>query len=328
MSENWIKLAHEVLDGRPLGREHALEMLRAPDDEILQVLQAAWVARRHFFGRKVNLHILCNAKSGLCGEDCAFCSQSAVSTAPIPRYSMKSVEEIVREGREAARLGAAKYCIVTSGRSPDPADLETLEQALRTLKAEYPLMQLCVSPGLLNAAEARRLKSAGADRINHNLETSRRFFPRICTTHSYEERVQTILNAKRAGLEICSGGLMGMGETLEDRVDLALALRDVGVHSIPVNFLTPREGTPFGDRPRLRPMECLKTLAMFRLVHPSVDIRAAGGREMNLGALQPLALYAATSIFTQGYLTTPGQGYSADLAMIQDAGFEVGSIEA
>lgn len=328
MSEHWIRLAHEVLDGRSLMRDDALGVLRAPDDEILQLLHAAWIVRRFFFGRKVNLHILCNAKSGLCGEDCAFCSQSAVSTAAIPRYSMKTVDVIVLEGCEAARLGAAKYCIVTSGRSPDAADLETLEQALRILKARHPLMQLCVSPGLLNEDDARRLKSAGADRINHNLETSRRYFPRICTTHTYEERLQTIVNAKKVGLEICSGGLIGMGETLEDRVDLALTLKDVGVHSIPVNFLTPREGTPFADRLRLRPVECLKTLAMFRLVHPNVDIRAAGGREMNLGSLQPLALYAATSIFTQGYLTTPGQGYNTDCAMIQDAGFEIGSVEA
>lgn len=328
MNDRWLEMGRKALRGETVSRDEALAVLHCEDEDILSLMQAAWMVRRHYFGRRVNLHILCNAKSGMCGEDCAFCSQSVVSTASIPRYPMKEADEIVKEGREAARLGAAKYCIVTSGRRPSGHDLDVLAGVLRRMKAEYPRMQLCVSVGLLEEAEAQFLKQAGADRINHNLETSRRFFPNICTTHTYDDRVRTIQNAKRAGLEICSGGLIGMGESDEDRVELAMALRKLGVHSIPVNFLTPREGTPLADRPRLRALDCLKTLAMFRLTNADIDIRAAGGREANLGALQSLALFAATSIFTEGYLTTPGQGYARDMALIRDAGFEVGALEA
>lgn len=324
----WHILAKKAMSSRGVDREEALTVLEASDDEILGIVAAGWEVRRTFFGRRVNLHVLCNAKSGICSEDCAFCSQSAVSTVPIERYPMRSAEEIVKEGDEAAALGAAKYCIVTSGRSPGFTEMETLILALRKLKQKHPRLQLCVSVGIMDESEARRLKEAGADRINHNLETSHNFYQNICTTHSYHDRVRTIQNAKNAGLEICSGGLIGLGESLLDRVELAFALRELGAHSIPVNFFVPREGMPLAARPQLSPTECLKTLAMFRLVNPLADIRAAGGREVNLGTLQPLALYLATSIFTEGYLTTPGQGYARDLAMIRDAGFEVGKVEA
>jgi biotin synthase len=318
----------QVLAGKPLERPQALDVMRSSDDELLGLIQAAFEVRRRHFGRDVNLHVLNNAKSGLCSENCSFCSQSAVSDAAIDRYPMKGVEELVAGARDAARLGAVKYCMVTSGRSPSEADLEVLCDACRRIKAEGMRLHLCVSPGLLDDAQATALKKSGADRINHNLETSRRHFPRICGTHSYDDRVRTIRAAQAAGLEICSGGLMGMGEEAEDRVDLALALRELKVNSIPVNFLDPRAGTPLAGRSRLSPAECLRTLAMFRLVYPAVDLRAAGGRETCLRHLQPLALYVANSIFTEGYLTTDGQGHSADLAMIEEAGFRVASIEA
>lgn len=327
MSRSWNALSLRVLAGEPLGRADALNILSAPDDELLALVDAAFSVRQVFFGRDVNLHVLCNAKSGACGEDCAFCSQSAVATSDIARYPMKSVEEIVAGAREAHRIGAVKYCTVISGRSPSVRDMETICEALRRIKTEMKI-HLCVSVGLLSDRLAAELKEAGADRINHNLETSKRFFPRICTTHRYEDRVETVVRAKAAGLEICCGGLVGMGETEEDRVDLALALRELGVHSIPVNFLDPRAGTPLAGLSRLSPRDCLRTLVMFRMTNPATDIRAAGGREANLGALQVLALYVANSIFTQGYLTTPGQGYPEDLAMIEAAGFRVGRIEA
>jgi len=322
----WNHMAERALAGG-ISREDALAVLRSGDDELLGVLDAAFRVRRQFFGRKVNLHVLMNAKCGLCSENCGFCSQSAASTAEVVTYPMRDVEELVAGAREAVKLGAVKYCMVTSGRGPSEADLAVFCEACRQIKSELRV-HLCVSPGLLNVEQAKRLKAAGADRINHNLETSARFFPSICGTHSHADRVATIKAAQAAGLEICSGGLMGMGETLEDRVDLAMTLRELRVNSIPVNFLDPRKGTPMEGRTRLTPGECLRALAMFRLANPATDIRAAGGREACIGAMQPLCLYAANSIFTQGYLTTPGQGYSEDLKLLHDAGFTIGAIEA
>ncbi len=310
-----------------MSRDEGMQILRSSDDELLALLQAAFDVRRAYFGRRVNLHVIQNVKSGLCSEDCAFCSQAAVSLSSIERYSMQSPEEIVDGAKRADELGAVKYCMVASSRGPSQAELTVLCDALRRIKARSKL-HLCVSLGFLDEEEARRLRAAGADRINHNLETSRRFFPSICRAHGYDDRIRTIRNAQAAGLEICSGGLVGMGETLEDRVDLALELRELKVNSIPVNFFNPRAGTPLEKVVKIKPGDCLRALAMFRMSNPACDIRAAGGREACIGHLQPLVLYAANSIFTEGYLTTPGQGYFRDRAMIEDAGFEVAAIEA
>jgi len=196
---------------------------------------------------------------------------------------------------------------------------------VRRIKAEMNI-RICTSLGLLREGQAEKLAAAGVDRFNHNLETSRNFFPEICSTHSYEDRVATVMAAKRAGMEACCGGIMGMGETDEDRVALAFELRDLEVESIPVNFLDPRPGTPLSESPRLSPADCLRALCMFRFVNPSRDIRIAGGREANLRRMQPLALYPANSLFVDGYLTTPGQGFEADVQMIEDAGFRVAEI--
>ena len=324
---NWNELSARVLCGTPLSRDEGISILRSTDDELLAVLQAAFDVRRRFFGRRVNLHVIQNAKSGLCSEDCAFCSQSAVSSSPISRYAMQTPHDMVNGAKRADELGAVKYCIVASSRGPSAEELSAICEALRQIKSRSKI-HLCVSLGLLTEEESRQLKAAGADRINHNLETSRRYFPRICQAHRYDDRITTIRNAKAAGLEICCGGLMGMGESVEDRVDLALELRELKVNSIPVNFFNPRAGTPLEKVQKMKPGECLRALAMFRMVNPACDIRAAGGREACIGRLQPLVLYAANSIFTEGYLTTPGQGYSADRVMIEEAGFEVAAIEA
>ena len=194
------------------------------------------------------------------------------------------------------------------------------------IKRTHPRLQLCWSMGLLNEAQARRLKAAGVDRYNHNLETSERFFPRICTTHTYADRLATARTAKAAGLELCCGGLLGMGEDAEDRVDLAFALRGVDADSIPVNLLDPRPGTALEKLPRMTPTEGLRTLAMFRFVHPRAEVRIAGGREAVLGPLQPLAFYAVNSMFTRGYLTTGGQGLDADRAMVKAIGFQIRAV--
>jgi len=319
---NWKFLAERVLAGGGITRAEALSLLASPLEELLAVLDAAFTVRRRYFGLGVSLHVIRNAKSGLCNEDCAYCSQAAKSTVPVSTYAMQSVDDIIQGAREARALKALRYCIVTSGRAPLEQELGTVCEAARRIKQEMP-MQLCASLGLVSADQARRLKRSGIDRFNHNLETSERYYPKICTTHHYLDRVETTRVVKAAGLELCSGGLMGMGETLEDRVDLAFALREAGADSIPVNFLDPRPGTALEGRPRLSAADALRILAMFRLVNPERELRIAGGREACLGPLQALALYPANSIFTNGYLTTPGQGYAADMAMIAAAGFHV-----
>jgi biotin synthase len=314
-----------VLAGKPLAYEQALGILESPDDDLLAVLHAAFAIRRRYFGRGVSIHVIRNAKSGLCSENCSFCSQSAVSESEIPKYPMQSVEQILEGAREAHKLTAVRYCIVTSGRTPSEKDIATICEAARLIKREVPI-QICTSLGLLSEGQAKRLKGAGVDRYNHNLESSARFYSSFCTTHDFSDRIATAKTAKAAGLELCSGGLIGMGESLQDRVDLVFALRDLDADSIPVNFLDPRPGTPLEGLPRLTPADCLRTLAMFRFVNPDKEIRIAGGREACIGSMQVLSLYAANSMFTVGYLTTSGQGYQADMDMIKHAGFAVTEI--
>jgi biotin synthase len=235
---------------------------------------------------------------------------------------MLSREELIEGARKAHGMGAKRYCIVTSGRGPSKRDINHVCEVVRKIKTEIPI-QVCTSLGLLTEEPARQLKDAGVDRYNHNLESSKAFFPSFCTSHSYSDRFATARIVKSVGMELCSGGLVGMGETFEDRVSLAFALSDLGADSIPVNFLNPRPGTPMEALPKLTPGDCLRTLAMFRLVHPGKEIRVAGGRESCIGHMQVLSLYAANSLFTTGYLTTPGQGYEADMEMIAQAGFKV-----
>ena len=326
--QNWPVLADKALTKTGLTRENALAVLRADEGDFLEIIAAAYRLRRKAFGRRVNLHVIQNARSGACSENCGFCSQSSASHATIDRYPLRSADELVAGARQAAGIGAVKYCIVTSGRAPAGDAVKTMCAAARRIRAEGLTLSICVSLGLATDEQLRRLAEAGVNRYNHNLETARRYFSHVCNTHSYDDRVATVRMAKNAGLEICCGGIIGLGETLEDRVDLALALRELGVDSIPVNFFNPRPGKPLEHKPPLPALEALRALAMFRLVNPRTDIRAAGGREICLGPLQPLALFAANSIFTEGYLTTPGQGYSRDLEMIKALGFEVGCIEA
>lgn len=324
---NWNDLADRVLAGEAPTFDDALAVLRSPAGELLPMLHAAFRVRERYFGRDVRIHVLRNAKSGQCPEDCSFCSQSSQFATDVDSYKLQSVEELVEGAREAHRLGAVKYCMVTATRGPSARELEVVCEAVRQIKTELPI-RVCTSLGLLRDGQAARLAAAGVDRFNHNLEASRRFFPEICSSHSFDDRIATVRAAKDAGMEACCGGIMGMGETEEDRVALAFELRALEVESIPVNFLDPRPGTPLGESRRLEPAECLRVLAMFRFVNPTRDIRVAGGREANLSHLQPLALYPANSMFSQGYLTTPGQGHESDCRMIADLGFRLAEIVA
>jgi len=324
---HWNALADRVLDGGAVTADEALAALRAPDSELIELLLAAYRLRYQHHRREVRIHVLQNAKSGLCPEDCAFCSQSVVHQSPVPRYRMQTVDELVAGARQAHARGAVKYCMVTSTRGPSDRDLGVICEATRRIKVELGI-QICASLGLLTDGQAAELAAAGVDRFNHNLESSRRHFPAICSTHDFDDRVATVRRARAAGMEACCGGIMGMGERLEDRVALALELRELEVESIPVNFLDPRPETPLANAERLTPADALRALAMMRLVNPTRDIRVAGGREVTLGWAQPLALLPANSMFINGYLTTPGAGWEADLAMIEAAGFEVAAHSA
>jgi len=324
MSLCWAdELADLVLAGGEIDRTAALRVLTAPDGEVPDLLRATARVRERHHGRRVKLCLLRNARSGLCPEDCHYCSQSAISDAAIPRYRLDSVDELLAASRRAVRAGARRFCMVTSGRGPSANDVDRFTTAARRIKAEHPGLELCVSLGLMEEDQARALKAAGIDFVNHNLNTSERFHPEICTTHSYADRVRTVENVRRAGLSTCCGGILGMGEDDADVIDLAFALRELRVDSLPVNFLIPIDGTPFAPLRELTPMRCLRALCLFRLTNPAAEIRVAGGREVNLGWFQPLALYAANSIFVDGYLTTPGQAYGEAHAMVEAMGFEV-----
>ena len=318
----WQDMASRVLQGEQLSADDALKMLNAPDVEVLDLLHAAYRVRHHYFGRTIQLYFLMNAKSGLCPEDCGYCSQSKDSTAEIPKYNILRREELLAGAQAAAERQAKTYCIVISARGPNEREMAAVEEIVPEIKKRYNL-DICACLGLLTPEQAARLKACGVNRVNHNLNTSGEFYSEVCSTHTYQDRVDTLLAVRDAGMELCSGGIVGMGEKPRDVVDMAIQLRDLKVESIPVNFLNPIEGTPLAGQKELTPNYCLKVLAMFRLVNPDREIRIAGGRELHLRSLQALGLYAANSIFVGDYLTTKGQLPEADYQMINDLGFEV-----
>ncbi|MHB8633687.1 MAG: biotin synthase BioB [Thermoplasmatota archaeon] len=318
----WDALATRVLAGHRVTRAEALSILGSPDEEVLALMAACYRVRRRHWGNKVHLHYLMNAQSGLCQEDCGYCSQSAVSTAAIDVYPAKRVEEIVAGASRAAAAGCSTYCIVMSGRAPSDRAVDQVAAAVRAVKAEHDL-EVCACLGFLTPEKARRLKEAGVDTYNHNLNSSRNHTPSFVSTHTYDDRVSTVKVAQGAGIQACSGAIFGMGESDGDAVDVALALRDLAPRSIPVNFLHPVSGTPLGGHDELTPNRCLRILAMMRFVNPHAEIRIAGGRERNLRSLQALGLFAANSLFVDGYLTTGGQGTSLDHQMVTDLGFEI-----
>jgi biotin synthase len=318
----WEDLAVKALAGESPDREKALAVLRAPGDELLPLLHAAFRVRQATFGRLVKLNMIINAKSGICPEDCGYCSQSIVSTAAVPKYSIVSQAVLVAGAHEAWSRKARTYCIVASGRGPSARELRVVTAAVRRIKEELP-MKVCACLGLLTYEQARELRAAGVDRYNHNVNTSSDHHGEITTTHTYEDRVATLEAVKQAGISPCSGFIAGMGESDEQIVDVAFALRDLDADSIPVNFLHAIPGTPLEGMDELDPARCLKILALLRFVCPQKEIRVAGGREVNLRSMQPLSLYAANSIFVGDYLTTSGQTAEADWQMLEDLGFEI-----
>lgn len=318
----WHQLASQVLDGKPINDEQALSILESSDEEMLDLVAAAFRIRHKYFGKTVQLYFLVNAKSGLCPEDCGYCSQSKLSTAPIQKYRMLTPEQLLDGAKVAYERGSKTYCIVISGRAPNERELQTVETVVPLVKEKYDL-KICACLGLLTEENAARMKACGVDKVNHNLNTGREHYAEICSTHTYQDRVDTLNNVRRAGLELCSGGIVGMGESRRDFVSMAMELRSLQVESIPLNFLHAIEGTPLGKHDDISPQDCIRSLCMIRFVNPTSELRIAGGREKHLRTLQPLSLYVANSIFVGDYLTTQGQPPQADYDMIRDMGFEI-----
>jgi biotin synthase len=320
----WQLLADRVLAGESLSSEQALSLLESPDAELLELLAAAFRIRHRYYGTRVKLNYLVNAKSGICPEDCAYCSQSRVSEASIERYQLKPTDELVALADRAVELQASTCCLVISARRPARRELVGIASAARAIKQRHPDLKLCACLGLLDEQQAHELREAGIDRYNHNLNTAESHYAEICTTHSYGDRAATVEAVAAAGISPCSGVIVGMGETHAQLVEVAFALRDAGAESIPVNFLIPIAGTPLEDSPkRLDPRFCLKALCLFRFVCPEREIRLSAGREVHLGSLQPLGLYPANAIFVADYLTEPGQPAEQDWRMIEELGFEI-----
>ncbi|MEV5707031.1 biotin synthase BioB [Actinoallomurus sp. NPDC052274] len=308
-----------------LTRDEARTVLAVSDEGTLELIAAVGRVRRAFFGNRVKLNYLVNMKSGLCPEDCFYCSQRKGSDADILKYSWQDTEEMVRAADQAVARGARRVCLVASGRGPAQRDIDRVSAAVREIAARD--VEVCVCLGLLKPGQAEQLREAGAFAYNHNLNTSAERYGDICTTHGFQDRVDTVNEAAAAGLSPCSGAIFGMGEGDEDVIDVAFALRELNPDSVPVNFLIPFEGTPLAGRWELTPLRCLRVLALFRLVFPDVEVRLAGGREIHLRGLQPLALHVVNSIFLGDYLTSEGQAGDDDLRMIADAGFVVEGAE-
>lgn len=322
--DNLQELANEVLDGRRLDLAESLEILALPDDRLVELLSAAFVIRRHYYGKLVKLNYLVNAKSGLCPEDCKYCSQAKGATSEIEKYSLLSANEMVARAEQAVKNGASTCCLVISGRGPSKREVQTVADATREIKQRWPGLKICACLGILQTGQAEQLRSAGVDRYNHNLNTAEEHYQEICSTHTYQQRVETVQAAKSAGISPCSGLIVGMQESATQLIQALFALRDIQADSIPINFLVPIPGTGLAaNAVPLTPQYCLKVLCVARLICPTVEIRCSAGREKHLRTLQPLSLYAANSWFVSDYLTTPGQAEELDHQMIRDAGFEI-----
>ena len=321
MGTDLKNIYERVASGSPLSREEALGLTEALGPDLFELLQYANRLRTAHSGDAVRFCSIINARSGRCGEDCAFCAQSGHHGASPEAYPLVDADAILEAAAAARDRGANEFSIVTSGRGVrGPDDLETIRTATARIGRDLPLSR-CASLGELGPEEAKALKTAGLDRYHHNLETAESFFPSICSTHTFQDRLASIRNALDAGLQVCSGGIFGLGESPAQRVEMAFTLRELGVHSVPINFLNPIPGTPLENRPRLDPIECLAIIALFRFVLPDRDIVVCGGREVCLRDLQPLLFIAgANGLLLGDYLTTRGRAPEDDLEMIRDLG--------
>ncbi|MET3861038.1 biotin synthase [Dietzia sp. 2505] len=319
----WHELADRIQGGGAIDATEALAVLDSSDAELMEVVAAASRLRFEHFGNKVKVNYLVNLKSGLCPEDCFYCSQRLGSTAGILRYTWLNTEEAVTAAKAGIAAGASRVCLVASGTGPSNREVGKVSDIIEAIKSDTPGVEVCACLGALKDGQAEKLCSSGADAYNHNLNTAESHYEEICSTHTYADREHTVSQAHGAGLSACSGFIAGMGETREQLVELAFDLRAKGVDSIPVNFLLPFDGTPLEGVDTLNPRDCLRILAMVRFVAPDTEIRMAAGRERHLGYLQGMGLYVANSLFLGDYLTSEGQPGGEDLQMIADAGLEI-----
>jgi biotin synthase len=317
------EIGEKVLGGGSVSLKEILPLLEAKGPDIMDLAAVANRVRDEFNGNEIDLCSLLNAKSGRCSEDCAFCAQSAHYKTEAPAYPLMDTHQMVREAKEARKRKATRFCLISSGRQLNDKEFEVILSGLDQIRKETPFDLDC-SLGTLSEERAKSLKRVGVTRYNHNLETAESHFSKICTTHSFQDRVRTIEVLKQQGFSICCGGIIGLGESPQQRLELAFCLRQLGIDCIPFNILNPRPGTPLENSELVPPMEVIKTVALFRLVIPRGTIKIAGGREANLRDLQSLALLAgANGLIVGNYLTTPGRSAEDDLTMIKDVGFDI-----
>ncbi|MDR0540097.1 MAG: biotin synthase BioB [Spirochaetaceae bacterium] len=308
--------------GGTLTRAEALEVLALPDEALPELLNAVFIIRKKFKGLSVGIQLLTNARSGNCSQNCAYCAQARDSTASIEKYNFIPYETAAAHGALAFEKNLARHCIGLSGIRFSDAEIESLCEYIRALKKQSPV-SICCSIGFLTRHQAVMLKEAGLDRVNHNLNTSRSYYPTICTTHTYDERIANIKMLQDTGFEICCGGIAGMGESAEDLVDMFFDIQSIAPNSVPVNFLIPLKGTGKENAAApLLPEYCLKVLCLARLLLPRQDIRCAAGRELYLKGREADLLKAADSLFASGYLTAGGQSIDDTIAAVTAAGFE------
>jgi len=324
MIEHIKSITARIIEGGKITREEALMLTRIPPADLFELFAAANRIKTHFVGNEVHLCSIINAKSGRCGEDCAFCAQSAHHATDAPVFPLVAESKITAAAHDAEMKGSGCFGIVTSGTRIDPGEeLENICSALRSISSESGIAPSC-SLGIIDRETAARLKAAGAKTYHHNLETARSFFPNICSTHDYEEDIQTVRNAQQAGLKVCCGGIFGMGESMAQRVELAFTLQELDVDSVPLNFLNPIPGTRLAGADFLTPLECLHTIALFRLILPAKRITICGGREINLRDLQSWIFFAgANGTMIGNYLTTTGRDEAQDRQMLNDLGLTI-----
>ncbi len=305
-----------------LDKNSALDLTRLKGSEIFELFASANKLRVNHRGNKVDLCSIVNAKSGACSEDCFFCAQSAYSRTDVEAYPLFTGEKILKAAVSAKENGVRRFCIVTSGKRPSERELNEICGFISEIR-DLGLLP-CATLGMLDIDRLKKLQDAGLHRYHHNLETSEAFFSEICTTHTYREKIKTIEAAKSLGLSVCSGGIFGLGESWEDRIDMAFALQEIGVDSVPLNFLTPISGTPLGNKELLNPIEALKIIAIYRLILPDYEIRICGGRPVTLREMNSYIFFAgADGLLLGNYLTTSGRHPENDLQMIKDLGLEI-----
>lgn len=316
---NLKELTDQVINGKKISKEEALFLYRQP---LLELCGSADKIRKYFCSDQFDICTIINARSGSCSENCKFCAQSAHNHTCAATYPLLSKEEILAQAKINHEQGVLRYSIVTSGKRLSDAEVDLMCEVVREIKEKIGI-SVCVSFGLLNEQQFRKLKEAGVTRVHNNLETSRRNFPNICTTHKFDDKIQAIRAAQAAGLAVCSGGIMGLGETAEDRIDMALTLRELGVLSIPVNMLNPIPGTPFENNERLTPEVMQRIVAVYRFILPQASIRLAGGRGLMPDKGKSCFTSGANAAISGDMLTTAGITTKTDMALLKELGYEV-----